>query len=172
MKEVFLNVKIISGDGMIIDLNELNYKDSIVLDFEVFKDERLDKRIKNLKDAKVKGKIYFTNIDKYIDINFSGLMVLEDSVTLNDVDYPFNIKIEGNLSEIGEEFEKTIDFNKNTLDIFELLWENIVLEVPISFTKEKDAQLSGNGWKLKNHEETDGCDPRLEKLKELLKGDD
>ena len=97
MKEVFLNVKIISGDGMIIDLNELNYKDSIVLDFEVFKDERLDKRIKNLKDAKVKGKIYFTNIDKYIDINFSGLMVLEDSVTLNDVDYPFNIKIEGNL---------------------------------------------------------------------------
>lgn len=157
---------------MIIDLNELNYKDNIVLEFDVQKNDDLDKRIKDLKDAKVTGEIWATDVDKYLDIDFKGIMILEDSVTLKDVEYPFNIKIEGNLTEIGEEFDKTIDFNKNTLDIFELLWENIVLEVPISFTKEKDAELSGNGWKLKNHEEDEACDPRLEKLKELLKGDD
>ena len=32
--------------------------------------------------------------------------------------------------------------------------------------------MSGNGWQLKNSDNIDGCDPRLEKLKELLKGDD
>lgn len=157
---------------MIIDLNELNYKNEIELNIEIKKDDKLDKRIKDLKDATLAGRIYRTEIDNYIDLVFKGIMILEDSISLNNVDYPFEIKITGNLGEIGEEFPNSIDFTKNTLDIFELLWENIVLEVPISFTKESDAKMSGNGWKLKNHEEIDGCDPRLEKLKELLKGDD
>ena len=157
---------------MIIDLNELNYKKEISLNIEIKKDEKLDNRIIDLKDATLVGKLYALEVDNYVDLLFKGIMVLEDSISLKNVDYPFEIKIVGNLHEIGEEFPNSIDFAKNTLDIFELLWENIVLEVPISFTKEEDAQMSGNGWKLKNHEEVSGDDPRLEKLKELLKGDD
>ena len=50
-----------------------------------------------------------------------------------------------------------------------ILWENIVLEVPMRFTLAKDAHLSGDGWSLgvdKKHEEQ--IDPRLAKLSELL----
>ena len=37
----------------------------------------------------------------------------------------------------------------NTLAILELLWENIVLEVPIRFTKVEDfSKFHGDGWKL------------------------
>lgn len=157
---------------MIIDLNELNYKKEIDLNININYDENVDKRIKNLKDASLVGKIFTNEFGINLDLLFTGNMVLEDSITLDDVEYPFTIKLEGSLDEIGEEFPNSIDFSKNTLDIFELLWENIVLEVPISFTKEKDAKMSGNGWQLKNGDNIDGCDPRLEKLKELLKGDD
>ena len=56
---------------------------------------------------------------------------------------------------------------QNMLDIMELLWQNIVLEVPISITKEKDAHLSGEGWELNNNKE-DNIDPRLAELSKLL----
>ena len=39
--------------------------------------------------------------------------------------------------------------NKNTLDIFSFLWENIVLEVPLQFTKVEDlSKFHGDGWRL------------------------
>ena len=49
-----------------------------------------------------------------------------------------------------------------------ILWQNIVLEVPISITKEKDAHLSGEGWELKNEEDKETIDPRLAELSKLL----
>ena len=39
---------------------------------------------------------------------------------------------------------------QNMLDIIELLWENIILEVPISLTKSPNLELKGDGWVLKN----------------------
>ena len=44
--------------------------------------------------------------------------------------------------------------SKNTLDIFLFLWENIVLEVPLQFTKVEDlSKFHGDGWKLVSEEE-------------------
>ena len=65
----------------------------------------------------------------------------------------------------GNFYEKS----KNSLDISEILWENIVLEIPISITnhKSEDLLLKGNGWELVN-ENKEEIDPRLAKLKELL----
>ena len=47
-----------------------------------------------------------------------------------------------------EYFENSLK-NENTLDILGFLWENIVLEVPLQFTKVRDlSKFHGDGWKL------------------------
>ena len=47
------------------------------------------------------------------------------------------------------------------------------MEVPISYSINKDANLKGNGWELVNEEnKSKEIDPRLKDLEKLLKGDD
>ena len=135
---------------MIIDLNELNYKDEILIDLKVEKDDRLDKRILDLKDTTLKGRIYTNDYNTYINLNVEGIMYLEDSITLQPIEYPFSIEIDDNLEEIKENFTSCFDNLKNTLDILEFLWENIVLEVPIRVVSKdiKPSNTSGDGWEL------------------------
>ena len=96
---------------------------------------------------------------------------------LEKVPYKFTIKLDDSLEEITE---NSFDYDKNmqkTLDLKQILWQNIVLEVPISYTVCKDANLKGVGWEfksanVKSKEEKEEIDPRLKKLEDLLKGDD
>ena len=77
-------------------------------------------------------------------------MVLEDAITLEPINHHFKFKINDVISSLGEEINKSLEKSQNTLDINELLWENIVLEVPISVTNDKNVDLKGNGWEFKN----------------------
>ena len=88
------------------------------------------------------------NEDNYsIDINAKGKMKIKDSVTLNDVWYAYNI-------EISENLEEFIENNENSLDIIEVLWQNIVLEVPLRYTEVNDySKYQGDGWKLVSEED-------------------
>ena len=91
-------------------------------------------------------------------------MIIEDSISLEPVQYPFSI----NYDDIIEENCKK---NENTLDIFSFLWENIVLEVPLQFTKVEDfSKFRGDGWKLVSENElTENNNPfseLLDKMKE------
>ncbi len=160
---------------MIIDLNELNYKNEININYEVVKDDDLDKRILALENAKVLGTIFKDSTsDIHLNLVFKGTMLLEDSVTLEEVPYNFDIKIEENLASLEENYLNCYENVKNILDLKQVLWQNIVLEVPISYTLNGDANLKGNGWELKNDDNKtlDEIDPRLKKLEDLLKGDD
>ena len=139
---------------MFINLNELNTKKVLSIDELVLKDDNLDKRIHDLINAKVIGKIYLDSVDNIIlNCEFSGTMLIEDSISLEDVPYDFNIKIEEKVNEIEENYQDCYSFSKNTLDLKSILWQNIVLEVPISYTKVNDANLKGNSWELLNEVE-------------------
>ena len=158
---------------MFLNLNELNKKNEITFRENVFKDERLDKRIFDLENSVVIGRVYTDTFNEVIlDCDFKGTMFIEDSITLEKISYDFEIHVEEKLNDIIENYQDCYDFRKNTLDLIEVLWQNIVLEVPISFTKVVDAKLEGNGWELQSEEKRLDIDPRLEKLKDLLKGDD
>ena len=104
------------------------------------------------------------------DFEVEGTFILTDALTLDPIEYPFACEIEEkieNLSDTcGEFYEKT----KNTLDISEILWENIVLEIPIRAThaKVKDIEAKGSGWELVNEKKKE-IDPRMAKLAELFK---
>ena len=98
-------------------------------------------------------------------------MILPCSVTLKDVLYPFSFKIDGILEEIESENEYFLKKSENTIDIFPIIWENILMEIPMKVVSDeaKDYTAEGNGWKLiteeNSHEE---INPALAKLKDLL----
>jgi uncharacterized protein len=156
---------------MIIDLNELYKKGTIIIDDNVeleIKDSSLG--IKKLENLKLVGKITYNDFDELdINLKLNGIMYLLDAMTLEEIPYDFESNIEESLEENEINIEKYIDKSKNILDIQEILWENIVLEVPIRVRKDdSEVSLEGEGWQL-NKEDKDEIDPRLAKLTELLK---
>lgn len=100
----------------------------------------------------VKGKITRKEnddfeLDNYIECSISGDMIINDSISLEKVNYPFSI-------DYDDFIEENCIKNKNILDIFLFIWENIVLEVPLQFTKVEDlSKFHGDGWKLISEDE-------------------
>ncbi|MBO5096039.1 MAG: DUF177 domain-containing protein [Bacilli bacterium] len=156
---------------MIIDLNELYKKGIVIIDENVemgIKDSSLG--IKKLENLKLLGKITYNDFEELdINLKLTGTMYLLDAMTLEEIPYEFESNIEESIVENEINIEKYIDKSKNILDIQEILWENIVLEVPIRVRKDNsDISLEGEGWQL-NKEDKEEIDPRLAKLTELLK---
>ena len=139
-------------------------------DFIINADTYKEVGILDLKNLHVKGDISLNSVSMLaVNLTVTGIMVIPDSVTSVPVDYPFTSKIEEEYDINDEFFLEYYQKEQNILDIMKILWENIVLEVPMRFTATEDAHLSGDGWSLgedKNKE--DQIDPRLAKLSELL----
>ncbi|MCI8575813.1 MAG: hypothetical protein HFI09_05020 [Bacilli bacterium] len=124
--------------------------------------------IRDLKNLVVKGSVTKTlDQDFYLSAHLSGQMILPDSRTLEDVELPLEISIEEKITETNEEIAEYFEKDKNTLDIMGILWENIVLEVPISISTSEKSYQEGNGWELVE-EKKESIDPRLAPLRKLL----
>ena len=146
-----------------IDVNE-----EIKFDKEYFKNTELI----DLKNTKVNGTITRNSVDEIIlDLNLSGTMILPCAITLKPVDYNFDCTISGNIEELYEEIEKNSKKSENSIDILPIIWENILMEMPIRVVSDdlSDATLEGDGWKLITEKENTYINPELEKLKDLLK---
>ena len=126
--------------------------------------------IKKLNDCHVVGRIYY-NITKEVifDGDISGTMKLVDANTTELIDYPFNTHITEILDEDKQPEENLRTNMQNSLDLEEVLWQNIVLEVPMRITNSSIDKIKnvGNGWDIKNEKKKE-IDPRLAKLTELL----
>lgn len=136
---------------MIIELDELfcHNKEEIKIDSDLnFSNEYISSSIKGLKDAHFSG-IIKEKSDESIHLigMLTGTMILEDAISLDDVDYSFS-------SEIDENIEEFLENNQNTIDILEVLWQNIVLEIPLKYTVVKDlSKYQGDGWKVISEDE-------------------
>lgn len=112
--------------------------------------------VRELKDVKFDGSITkLCDGDYQIAGNLTGVMVLPDDITLEDVDVKFNSEIEENFSENCKLEEKNLEIVKNRLDITEFLWQNILVEIPLKVVSDKNEgmTLQGNGWRLITEEE-------------------
>ncbi len=111
---------------------------------------------------KVKGDIKKVEDDYYLKFNAKGKMKISDSITLEDIWYPFEIDFE-------EKLDDFIEKDKNSLDIIEVLCQNIVLEVPLRYSIVSDySKYQGDGWKLVSEEEVIKDNP----FNTLLKDED
>lgn len=149
-----------------IPLSGVNVDTTVALNQELYKDSE----ILSMKEIHLTGNInYDYENNLVINLEATGTFVLEDAITLEPIDYPFTCTIEENIANIAEVCGDFYEKSKNTLDISEILWENIVLEIPIRATNSSsdDLSLKGEGWELVN-ETKEKIDPRLAKLTELL----
>lgn len=140
-------------------------KEKIELDgiYDIPKEKYEKSSIIELSKVELYNSYIKRNEDNYsININAKGKMKIKDSVTLNDVWYTYNI-------EISENLEEFIENNENSLDIIEVLWQNIVLEVPLRYTEVNDySKYQGDGWKLVSEEDLVNNNP----FNTLLKDED
>lgn len=134
---------------MKIDLNYLNRfgKMNIDSDFVIDEDYYKNTDIRKLKNLHVSGEVS-VDYDDYINlyVKITGRMILPCAITLNDVPYDFTSEVEENIGK----FEEIYKNNKNLLEISPILWENIVLEIPIRVVSKdiKPSNTSGDGWEL------------------------
>ena len=144
----------------------VTYDTDFVIDVDVYQNVG----ILDLKNLHVTGDISLNSVSMLaVNLIITGIMVIPDSVTNEPVEYPFTSKIEEEYDINDENFLEYYQKEQNILDIMKILWENIVLEVPMRFTVTKDAHLSGDGWSLgEDKNKDDQIDPRLAKLAELL----
>ena len=137
---------------MVINLEEIfvNIKDAIIIDEDIVFDKNKYHlpEIKDLKSVHLNGKIELDENEEIVLTGIlSGTMTILDSISLEEIDYNFKAELEENLEEI-------IEKDKNSIDIIEILWQNIVLEVPLRYTEVTDySKYSGDGWRLISEEE-------------------
>ena len=133
---------------MLIDLNKLNNSNiDISGKYDIPSSYYENSDIIRLDPLEVSGEISLDEEEnEIIDCTIKGNMILPDTISLEEVDYPFTI-------EFSDIIPETTKKSKNILDIFEFLWENTVLEVPLQFTKVEDlGKFHGDGWKLISEE--------------------
>ena len=131
---------------MKIDLRKLYALNKLSIDEEVIIPEEYYKNagVRSLSKVKVHGDVtvnYEENIE--LHLNVSGEFIIPCAITLDDVIVPFNTFIEEEIDQnkLNDEF---------FLDLLDVLWENIVLEIPVRVVKEgvKSEDLHGEGWEL------------------------
>lgn len=142
---------------MIIDLTDLLNLEvkEILINQEVSFDESflVDSKIKGIGPVTVKGRVHLSNEQLILEANLEGVMKIEDSISLEIISHPFSFEIEENIEEKQLKYEKT-------LDIIDILWQNIVLEVPLKQTEVTDfSDYQGDGWKLVTEEEKNTNNP-------------
>lgn len=162
---------------MIIDLVRLknNIDEYIDIDYTYSfdKEQLASTELISLDNVVIKGFITKDSLDELvINLNISGTMVLPCSITLKPVDYEFETSVEGQLLAILAEIDEKNKKIENTIDILPIIWENILMEIPMKVVSPdaQDVKLEGDGWKfITEVEDKVEVNPELAKLKELLK---
>lgn len=161
---------------MIIDLGSLvtNLRESIDIDksIDMSSVDLSNTSIRKLNNTYFKGKITRISDDTFSIVGIlSGTMVLSDDITLEDVDYNYEIQIDENFGESTENSENNIEIVQNTIDILPFLWQNIIVEIPLKVVsdKNKDKTIEGNGWRLISEDEVNTSkDSPFSDLQKLL----
>ena len=160
---------------MLIDIKDLrlNKADNLKVDevIELSSEQLQEAKIMETKNLEIKGSISaYGNNEYYLDLIMSGTIVLPCSVTLKPVDNEISAEITGLYSEMMAEIGENERKVENSLDIFPILWENILMEIPIKVTcpEATDLKLSGDGWKLVTEESDEKVNSAFDKLKDLL----
>lgn len=128
---------------MQIDISKLinGYLEEIKVSKEIKLDDNLlkDNNIYRIHDLIFDGSISLTEEDKlFISGNINGYLVMPDDLTLEET----NVKINTDLEEI-------LDKNEKILDISEILWQNILMEIPSMVrSHSEEVNISGNGWRV------------------------
>ena len=160
---------------MITNLNKLiqSQVNEIIINDEVnIPKEYLENTdIKDISKVSIQGNITDNGENYELDLNIKCSLTLVCSVSLKDVLYPIDINIVENISQNNENIEEFDKIINNSIDLVPIIWQNILVEVPIRVVSPdiEEKNIYGDGWKfITNEEENKEIDPRLSKLKDFL----
>lgn len=147
--------------NLVVNNKTINIDSDIIIPNEYLENSG----IRRLNNIHFKG-----NIKKLVDDTYSlegvlsGTMILADDITLEDYEYNFTSEIEENIEETSINLQKT-------LDITDILWQNILIEVPSEVVndKNKNIKLEGNGWRLISEDDLNSKNNPLSELEDLLR---
>ncbi len=147
--------------NLVVNNKTINIDSDIIIPNEYLENSA----IRRLNNIHFKG-----NIKKLVDDTYSlegvlsGTMILADDITLEDYEYNFTSEIEENIEETSINLQKT-------LDITDILWQNILIEVPSKVVndKNKNIKLEGNGWRLISEDDLNSKNNPLSELEDLLR---
>ena len=147
--------------NLVVNNKTINIDSDIIIPNEYLENSG----IRRLNNIHLKG-----NLKKLVDDTYSlegvlsGTMILADDITLEDYEYNFTSEIEENIEETSINLQKT-------LDITDILWQNILIEVPSKVVndKNKNIKLEGNGWRLISEDDLNSKNNPLSELEDLLR---
>ena len=147
--------------NLVVNNKTINIDSDIIIPNEYLENSG----IRRLNNIHFKG-----NIKKLVDDTYSlegvlsGTMILADDITLEDYEYNFTSEIEENIEETSINLQKT-------LDITDILWQNILIEVPSKVVndKNKNIKLEGNGWRLISEDDLNSKNNPRSELEDLLR---
>ena len=142
---------------MVIDLTGLmlgnvdfiDIDDDVIIDSSFF----VNTSIRDLIGTHFYGNVIRIGDEYQLKGVISGIMVLPDDVTLEDVDYSYDINVLENFNDNSDIFKIV----QNKLDITDFLWQNILVEIPSKIRKDEDDDLvlEGDGWRVLTEDELD-----------------
>ena len=154
---------------MIIDLTKLltNITSSINIEEEVNLDKFIltNTAIKDLHNVYLKAKISKdADGNLVLEGSLKGTMILSDDITLEEVPYNFD-------TTIYEYLEETTKVINNSIDITNVIFENILVEVPSKVVKDQNRKIhmEGDGWRLITEEELSKVKEKNNPFSELSK---
>ena len=158
---------------MNIDIVRLNndIDKNILIDttYSFSKEEMEGTDLLKLDDVKIVGELHKNVLGNIVlSVDVSGVMVLPCAITLKPVDYPFSLVIDDEIEKLYENIEEKSINLQNTIDILPIIWENILMEIPMRVVSPdaEDIKLSGDGWKLVTEE--DNKNNPLSELMDML----
>ena len=149
------------------EVDEISINDSV----EIPKEYLSGTEIKDISKVNIEGSITENGESYDLYLNIKCNLTLVCSVSLKDVKYPIDIDINEIISQTGENLEDFCKIVNNSIDLVPIIWQNILVEVPIRVVSPdiKEQNIYGDGWKfVTTEEENKEIDPRLEKLKDFL----
>lgn len=119
----------------------------------------------------VNGSIKYKDNLVNINLILSGSMYLPCALSGEDGEYKFNFVIN---EILDDSYNHVVDYNGDSVDLYELVWQRLIIEAPTKFVKNNNLIKSGKSWRLISEDEYDiesseKIDPRFEKLKDLFK---
>lgn len=150
-----------------VPIRNMKYQNTITIPKSFYQDTT----VQDIKDVELSFEIHRDlNQDDILSLECTGNFVLQDARSLNNVLYPFHVEMEDKINEESEFLSEFLKNSKNTLDIMSILWENIVLEIPIAYTESDSLKNQGkkDEWEVVETKKDEKIDPRLAPLMELL----
>lgn len=153
--------------------NTVAFNEQITFGKEAF--DRLS-HLRGLRDVTVSGSLHYNSDDDraYADLDIEGVMIVPCSITLEDVEVPFQTTSDEVFAFVKvSEDEDVHECKGDVVELLPVIFQLILMEVPLKTVKPGiQAYPKGKGWEVVKEEDyvrecADEIDPRLAKLRDF-----